>query len=358
MAAGIDAAGNVVGRWEAETAGASAVMIGSHLDTVRDGGRYDGPLGVVAGIAVVERLRREGRRLPLAVEVIGFADEEGVRFGGSILGSAAVAGTLAPDWRERRDADGIDAATALRSFGVDPDGVGAASRRRDPPAAYLELHIEQGPALEDADVPLGCVTAIAGATRLLVTVDGTAGHAGTVPMRLRRDALAAAAECVLAVERLCAGAEAVGTVGHLRVAPDAVNVIPGRVRFSVDIRAAQDEVRTRLVDAALAEFQASARRRRVELAWQVTSRTETTPCSPRLVEALAGVLAGMGLPAPRLASGAGHDGIAVSAITEIGMLFLRCAGGISHHPAESVTVADVRLGIEALHRWSLALRRG
>jgi allantoate deiminase len=350
MAGRLDEAGNVFGRYEGEKPGAPAILIGSHLDTVRDGGRFDGPLGVVAGLAVVERLWRERRRLPLAIELIGFADEEGVRFGATVLGSAAVAGRLPANWRERPDADGVTAAEALRDFGLDPGGVAAASRRETPPLAYLELHIEQGPVLERVGAPLGCVTGIAGATRIAVTIGGSAGHAGTTPMGERRDALAAAAQCVLAVEELSAGMNGVGTVGQLRVAPNAGNVIPGEVRFSVDIRAAEDSPRKLLVEAVLAEFQAIASRRRTTLDWRTVSETRSTPCSPDMVTIIADVLVEMGLPVVRLASGAGHDGVAISSIAPIGMIFLRCAGGISHNPAESASVSDIAAGIEALYR--------
>jgi len=350
MTARLDAAGNVVGRYEGERAGAPALLLGSHLDTVTNGGRYDGALGVIAALAVVERLAAGGERLPFAIEIVAFADEEGVRFGGTVLGSWALAGRVPEGWRERVDAGGVRAEDAVRDFGVDPDRAGEASRAGDPPLAYVELHIEQGPALEEADAALGIVTGIAGATRLLATIEGRAGHAGTVPMALRRDALVAASECVLAVDRVSRAAGAVGTVGHLRVEPDAVNVIPGRVRFSLDIRSADDAVREALLAEIGEAFAAIAGARGVHLALEITSRTAAVPCSPLLVEAIGAVLGGMGLPGPRLASGAGHDGIAVSTIAPTGMIFLRCAGGISHDPAEAVCLEDVALGIAALER--------
>lgn len=350
MTARIDAAGNVVGRYEGQTPGAPAILLGSHLDTVRNAGRYDGALGVVAALAVIERLAACGERLPLAIEIVAFADEEGTRFGGTILGSWALAGKVPADWRRRVDADGVGAEAAVRAFGVDPEAIEDASRAGSPPIAYVELHIEQGPALEEADAPLGVVTAIAGATRLLVTIDGAAGHAGTVPMASRQDALVAASECVLAVDRLARRSRCVGTVGHLRVEPDAVNVIPGRVRFSVDVRAAVDGDRTALLQEIREAFETIAAWRQVKWSWEVTSETQAVPCSPPLVEAAAATLDAMGLPTIRLASGAGHDGIAVSTIAPIAMLFLRCAGGISHDPAESVESADLAVGIEALAR--------
>ena len=355
MAARIDAAGNVVGRYDGERPDAPAILLGSHLDTVRNGGRYDGALGVIAALAVVERLAARGARLSHAVEIIAFADEEGTRYGGTILGSWAVAGRLPADWRSRVDAEGVGAEAAVSAFGLDPDPVGTASRAGSPPAAYLELHIEQGPQLEAAGTPLGVVTAIAGATRLLVTIDGAAGHAGTVPMALRRDALVAASECVLAVNRLARDSRCVGTVGHLRVAPDAVNVIPGRVQFSIDVRSAADADRAALLGKIRAAFETIAAAHRVAYSWTVTSETTAVACAPHLIEAAAATLAEMGLLRQLLASGAGHDGIAMSTITPIGMLFLRCVGGISHDPAEAVDIADVECGIEALARLTTRL---
>ncbi|MCX5514952.1 allantoate amidohydrolase [Kaistia algarum] len=350
MTARIDAAGNVVGRYEGLQPDRPALLLGSHLDTVRNGGRYDGALGVVAALAVVERLAKAGERLPFAIEIVAFADEEGVRFGGTVLGSWALAGRIPEGWRERVDGDGVRAEDAVRAFGVDPDEVPAASRAADPPFAYVELHIEQGPILEQENCGLGIVTAIAGASRLLVTVAGQAGHAGTVPMALRRDALVAASECVLAVDRLSRDKGAVGTVGHLRVEPDAVNVIPGRVRFSVDIRSGDDAERKILLAEIRKAFDAIAVARGVGLAVEITSDTSAVPCAPVVVEAIGDVLADMGLPRLELASGAGHDGIAISSIAPIGMIFLRCVGGVSHDPAEAVGVDDVALGIEALER--------
>lgn len=349
MEAREDAAGNLVGRYEGAARGAPAVMIGSHLDTVHDGGRYDGALGVLAAIAVVERLRGAGIRLAHAIEVVSFADEEGVRFDGTVLGSAAIAGCLPTGWENRRDAEGVTAGAAGAAFGIDPERVAEASRAANPPAAYIELHIEQGPELEILGRPLGCVTAIAGATRLGVGLEGRAGHAGTVPMAARRDALAAAAECVLAVERLCAGRDAVATVGRLTVAPNASNVIPGTADFSLDLRSGDDALREALLAEVLAAFAAIAARRDIRLAVRRGSETRATPCDPALVEAIAETLAAPDCPAPRLASGAGHDGISMSRIAPIGMIFVRCAGGISHSPLEAVQPDDIRAGIDALH---------
>ncbi|MDE2377724.1 hydantoinase/carbamoylase family amidase, partial [Bradyrhizobium sp.] len=223
MRARLDAIGNVCGRYEGERAGLPCLMLGSHYDTVRDAGKWDGPLGVITAIACVADLNRRGRRLPFAVEVAGFADEEGVRFSSTLLGSRAMAGTFDAGVLNARDRDGVTMREALTRFGLDPGAIGTAARRRDELIAYLELHIEQGPVLEAQGLPVGAVTAIAGATRFSARLRGTAGHAGTVPMGLRRDALAGAAECIGAIEELCrADADGlVGTVGVIQAAPGA-----------------------------------------------------------------------------------------------------------------------------------------
>lgn len=355
MQAGFDAAGNVVGRYDGTMPGTPALMLGSHLDSVRDGGRFDGPLGVVAGLAVVERLARAKRRLPFPIEVIGFADEEGARFGGAVLGSAAVAGNAPANWRERRDANGVAAEAAVRDYGVDPDGIEAASRRTDPPFAYLELHIEQGPALDATNTPLGCVTGIAGATRARITVEGEAGHAGTVPMTLRRDALAAAAECVLAVEGIVGGTGAVATVGAIEAHPNAGNVIPGRTTFWLDLRALNDALHHTLRDRIWEAFNAIAKRRGVTITREVTNDTRATPCAPHLVATIRAVLNERDPAAPLLPSGAGHDGLNMAAVTDIAMIFVRCRGGVSHHPDESMTLADLAASLDALYDVCLRL---
>ena len=349
MAGRVDPAGNALGRYEGHAPGLPALILGSHLDTVRNAGRYDGMLGVIAAIACVKALHERGERLGFALEVVGFGDEEGVRFQSTLLGSRALAGSFDMALLERRDAAGIDMAQAMRDFGLDPKRIPAAARRAEEVLAYLELHIEQGPVLEAEGLPLGVVTSIAGATRLRATVTGTAGHAGTVPMAGRKDALAAAAEAVLAVERICGGEpELVGTVGWLEVEPGAVNVIPGAVRLSIDIRAAGDEARLRAVEAVSAAISEICARRGTELSLERLHESPSCPCAPWLIEQLSAAVAREGLPVRRLASGAGHDAMAMAALTEVGMLFVRCKGGISHHPEESVTAEDAAAGARAL----------
>jgi len=355
MRARVDAIGNCVGRYEGEAPGLPCLMLGSHLDTVRDAGRFDGMLGVVGAIECVAALHATGTRLPFALEVVGFGDEEGVRFGATLIGSRAVAGTLDPALLDRADAAGITLRDALASFGLDPAAIASAARAPDAVLAYAELHIEQGPVLESAGLPVGVVTAINGGNRFQVEVTGMAGHAGTVPMGLRRDALTAAAECALAVERVAAAqAEVVGTVGRIAAHPGAMNVIPGRVTFSLDVRAPTDEKRLAAIDAMRAQFAAIAARRCVDLSLAPLWEAKTAPCAAGMQRQIAAAIHDEGVRVHHLPSGAGHDGMALVDLAPIGMLFVRCAGGISHNPAEAVTLADVATGVRVLLRFVLA----
>jgi allantoate deiminase len=349
MEAKLDAIGNASARYEGARAGLPCLMMGSHLDTVRDAGKYDGMLGVITAIECVHALNGAGRRLPFAIEIVGFGDEEGVRFGTTLLGSRAVAGIFDESALQAKDASGKSMREALAEFGLDADRIPAVARRKGAVAAYAELHIEQGPVLEAEGLAVGVVTAINGFSRLRVTLRGVAGHAGTVPMKLRRDALAAAAECVLAVERIANGhAEVVGTVGRMEARPGAINVIPGEVTFTVDVRAPQDELRTRSVAAIRAEIENLCRKRAVPGEIETLQEFGSTVCSPWLMEQLEHAVERQGFPVRRLPSGAGHDGMALKAITDICMLFVRCKRGISHSPLESITEADAAAGAKVL----------
>jgi allantoate deiminase len=352
MKARLDPVGNVVGRYEGERPGLPCLMLGSHLDTVRDAGKYDGMLGVVAAIECVACLSARNVRLPFAVEVVGFADEEGVRFNATLLGSSAVAGRFDSANLDRTDAAGKTMREALSEFGLDPDAIPTATRSRDEVLAYAELHIEQGPVLEAEGLPVGVVTAINGGNRYAIELFGTAGHAGTVPMRLRRDALAAAAECMLAVERIASAEhDLVGTVGKIEAAPGAINVIPGRVRFSLDVRAPTDPQRERAVAAMHAEFAGIARRRALALDIEPVWEAKTAGCAPWIQGQLGAAIEAERIAARRLPSGAGHDGMAMIAIADIGMLFVRCKRGISHNPAEAITEADVEVASRVFLRF-------
>ncbi|MBW4042812.1 MAG: allantoate amidohydrolase [Acidobacteria bacterium] len=350
-----DAAGNVCGRLEGERPGLPALVLGSHLDTVTDAGRYDGMLGVLLAIEVADRI--DTRSLPFALEVIGFTDEEGTRFGNALFGSRAFAGRVGDDWLATPDRKGVTVAQAMTGFGLDPTSIGDAARRPEDLVGYLETHIEQGPHLLDAGRSLGVVTAIAGARRFALQVTGRAGHAGGTPYARRRDAAVAAAEIVIAVERISIETGTIGTVGRIRAFPGGVNVVPGVCRFSLDLRAEQDEQR----DAAFARIDAAARevceRRGVTWSWEELYRADATTCDPALVAAIESGIRAAGDDEPmRIWSRAGHDGMAVTDVTGIAMLFLRCGNdGISHHPDETVTEADTADALEAFAAAVLAV---
>jgi allantoate deiminase len=352
MSAHLDAIGNVCGRYEGDRPGLPCLMLGSHYDTVRDAGKWDGPLGIITAISCVADLQRRGRRLPFAIEITGFADEEGVRFASTLLGSRAVAGTFDESVLGAKDQTGLSMRDALVQFGLDPQHIGAAARDRGELHAYVELHIEQGPVLEGQNLPVGVVTAISGATRLAVRLKGMAGHAGTVPMALRRDALAGAAECIVAIEQFCRMDHdgLVGTVGYIHALPGASNVIPGQVSFTIDMRAPDDAHRKLAVADIVRRIEALAEQRQLALEIDVTHENRTVPCASWLQGQVSDAIAGEGYPVLELPSGAGHDGMAMIDIADVGMIFVRCRGGISHHPDEHVDLDDADAGARVLLR--------
>ncbi|HDX8865747.1 allantoate amidohydrolase [Klebsiella michiganensis] len=355
-----DSVGNICGRYEGEQEGAPAILLGSHLDTVRNAGRYDGMLGVLAAIEVVHGLHQQGRRLKQAIEIVGFCDEEGTRFGITLLGSRGITGTWPESWLAQTDADGVSVAQAMVLAGLDPARIHLAARRPEEIAAYLELHIEQGPCLEQEGLALGVVEAINGARRLNCRFTGEAGHAGTVPMSHRKDALAAAAEWMVRVETLTSeqGGNRVATVGTLRCAPGAVNVIPGDVTLTLDIRGPHDQPLDALLDTLLNEAQAIASRRQLRFSAEEFYRIAATACDSGLQQVLSAAVQAVQGRSLTLPSGAGHDAIAIAERWPSAMLFVRCKGGISHHPAESVTADDVALAIAAYSRAVSALDAG
>jgi len=351
LAAEIDAAGSVVGRLEGREPGRPALLVGSHIDSVVDAGRYDGTLGVVLGIVAAEVLREDGLACP--IEVVAFGDEENVRFPTNLSTSSALAGRYDPAWLDGTDAAGVSLRGALRQFGGEPDGIARLARDPRDYRAYLEVHIEQGPRLEVEGLPVGVVSAINGITRARTHVTGEAGHAGTVPMPLRRDALAAVAEMVGVAERIGATrTDTVATVGVAQVQPGAINVIPARVDFTLDARAPDDTVRHTMVGDILAEWEAIAARRGVPIGVEPFMDSPATPMDPNLVAVFEDAVRTVGVPSRRLSSGAGHDAVAMAHLCPAAMLFVRCRGGISHNPAESITVEDAdvaaRVLIEAL----------
>ena len=318
-----DAAFNLIGRVASAKRGAKTVVLGSHLDTVRNAGKYDGPLGVLLGIAVAERLR--GEKLPFHLEVVGFSDEEGVKYQTTYLGSRAMCGLLAAKDLAR----------------VKEKGIANAKRSKGGMLAYLEAHIEQGPVLEHIDAPVGVVSAIAGQTRIRAEFTGRAGHAGTTPMHLRQDALAGAAEVVLAAEK----AGVIATVGQCEVVSGASNVIPGRVCFTLDVRDVKDAKRRSAV-AKLRRVAADvARKRGLKLRWEVMQETSTAAMDAGLTKILRRCA---GRRIQSMPSGAGHDAAVMSKVCPAAMLFVRCQGGVSHHPDESVKTQDVAAALDVL----------
>lgn len=349
-----DPMGNIVGRYAEQTeqhnsspgsdsALTPALLMGSHLDTVRNGGRYDGMLGVVVPLVCISALHDAGVRLPYAVEIVGFCDEEGVRFPSTLLGSRAIAGSLSEDILEQRDENGISIAEALRDFGLDPTNLKAAQRAAKDYLGFVEIHIEQGPVLETANIPVGVVSAISGAARYKVAVTGLAGHAGTVPMPLRQDALTGTAECLLAIEQVCNNqTDLVATVGQIQVQPGATNVIPGNVDFTIDVRSSDDTIRHTAEQTLTSLFAQIADRRKLVICPLKTYEASSVNCDDALTGQLASTIESCGYPLQTLPSGAGHDAMALAELTRIAMLFVRCKGGVSHHPDESITVEDAQ----------------
>jgi len=306
---------------------------------------------VVVAIAAVQRLHDSRRRLPFGIEVLAFADEEGLRFGSTYLGSRAVAGTLDPADLDRTDREGITMREAVRASGGDPDRIGDDRWQAGPLLGYLEVHIEQGPVLEARGLPVGVVSAISGQNRYTLDFQGEAGHAGTVPMDSRRDALVAAAVFVQSVQGYAEGhGGLVATVGQLSVRPGAANVVPGEVTLSLDVRHADDAERLVASRNLLEIASRIAKRRNIALKTRQDSENATVPCAQRLLSNLSQAVADLDRPVLELASGAGHDAVAMSALTDVGMLFVRCKGGVSHNPAESVTTEDVAVAIDVLGR--------
>lgn len=349
-----DHVGNLIGRYDAEPAIAEpkTLIIGGHWDSVRDAGRYDGTLGVLSGIAAVEGLHEVGRRLDVAIEVMAFADEEGVRFHTAFLGSSPVAGTFDPAWLTMTDDDGVTLGEAIRTFGGDPDRVGGDALAPEDLVGFIEVHIEQGPVLQDRGVSVGVVSGITGSGRAEIEFTGMAGHAGTIPMTLRRDALTGSAEFVLAVERVGRSVEGlVATVGKLEVEPGASNVVAGHTMQTLDLRHPDPAARAQAVDELREAVREIGERRALEATWRDSPGFAETPSDAALTWSLRDAIEGEGIPVVELFSGAGHDAVTMAAVTPVTMLFVRCKDGISHNPAESITVEDVAVAIAVLDRF-------
>lgn len=344
-----DAVGNIWGRYEGQQPDAPVVVLGSHLDTVTNAGKYDGILGVVSAIEVVAALQRDQIRLPFAIEVVGFADEEGTRFGTTLIGSKAVVGAWQPHWGELLDKNAISLARAMQNIGLDVEQVHTADRRDTNILAYLELHIEQGPMLQELNQPVGVVSAIAGARRFNLKFKGVAGHAGTVPMNMRRDPMVAAALAIEQVEHVANVARIVATVGRIHSYPNSVNVIPGECEVSLDIRSGQDSSRDYGVDTLFAAISEICHARGIQFTTEEIHNASAVPCASWLQRMTEDVLQENGVVPVSLVSGAGHDAMVFHGVTDIGMLFVRCLDGISHHPAESVTQDDVHVSLNMFY---------
>ena len=351
-----DAAGNLFGRREGRDTGAPAVLVGSHVDSVPNGGDFDGPLGVLGGVEVLQTMHERGVETEHPVEVVAFTDEEGARFSLGMIGSRALAGKLSPEDLHQKDAGGVSVADAMRNVGLDPDGIGEAALESGSLAAYLELHIEQGKVLENEGLPVGVVSGIAGPVWLRLTFAGEAGHAGTTPMNGRRDALAAAAEVVGVVEEeASATGSTVGTVGQMGVRPGGINIIPGRVDLSLDLRDIDEAVRDR-VEARIRERAGeTCRGRGVDLAFEELQRLPPAPCSEGVRDAISVACEEVGARPYQLPSGAGHDGMQVVGLCRMGMIFVRSRDGVSHNPKEWSSREDCEAGCNVLYSAVLRL---
>lgn len=340
----LDAAANLVIRKPSGRRGAPLFLMGSHQDTVRHGGKYDGMLGVAAPLVALEAMTKEGLHLPFDVELVAFGDEEGLRFTSTLVGSSAIAGRFDPALLDATDEAGVTMRAALEAFGGRPDDISKLSRAGRDVLGYLEVHIEQGPVLESQGHALGVVDAITGIERYRVGAHGRAGHAGTVPMHQRRDALVVGARIVEIVDRICHESEGlVGVVGQLDVTPNAVNVIPSRVDLTIELRAPDPRVRADAARRVLEEARAAAAERQVGLDVTKSYEAEGVECDPALSARLADSVRAVQPEVPTLFSGAGHDGLAMRHLTGVAMLFVRCAGGVSHDPTEAITVEDADL---------------
>lgn len=345
----IDAVGNVVGRYHPAQAGAKYLLTGSHYDTVRNGGKYDGRLGIFVPMACVRELHRQGKRLPFGIEVVGFAEEEGQRYKATFLGSGALIGDFKPEWLEQKDADGITMREAMQHAGLCIDDIPKIRRDAAQYLGFIEVHIEQGPVLNELDLPLGVVTSINGGVRYVCEMYGTASHAGTTPMDRRHDAALGVAELGLYLEqRARQDGDSVATIGMLQVPNGSINVIPGRCLFSMDLRAPTDAQRDAMVQDVLAKLEEIARRRGLQYKTELAMQAAAAPSAPDWQLRWEKAVAALGVPVFRMPSGAGHDAMKLHEIMPQAMLFTRgLNGGISHNPRESTTSDDMQLAVEA-----------
>jgi allantoate deiminase len=353
-----DAVGNLFGRREGRRPEAPGVLIGSHLDSVYDGGNFDGPLGVLAGIEVLQTMKERGVQTEHPIEVVAFTDEEGARFSFGMIGSRALAGTLTSEDLQHKDTQGISIAEAMKENGLDPDSIGDAARPQDSIKAYVELHIEQGKLLEDKNLPAGIVTGISGPLWLRLVLEGEAGHAGATPMRIRRDALAAAAHIVGSIEAEASRTgTTVGTVGQLSLSPGGINIIPGRAEFTLDLRDIDQQIRDNVEQRIAEEARRLCEERSIRLEIETLQRVAPAPCADLVQNAAKAACEEIGLEPYFLASGAGHDGMQLQDLCLMGMIFVRSDDGISHNPAEWSSQEDCACGCNLLYRTALNLAK-
>ncbi|AKP47391.1 allantoate amidohydrolase [Bacillus smithii] len=351
-----DGLNNIIGRYEGKWPDAPALLIGSHLDSIIEAGKYDGVLGVIAGIEVVQTLYENGMRPNNPMEVIGFCDEEGARFHTTLLGSRAMAGNLREEELFAKDGNGTTLAEAMKEFGLDPLQYNTVARNPKTILGYLELHIEQGPILEQMNQPCGVVSGIAGQSRYKFRVEGLTGHAGTVPLSLRKDALVGTAEMIQTIERLALQYESlVATVGKIAIFPGASNVIPGLVEGTLDVRSVDDGTRMTALNRIFEECEHIAKRRGLICEFTKVMESPAVICSSRFIDVISSVLKEYKMKSVQLVSGAGHDAMAMASITDIGMIFVRCKNGLSHHPDEFVSPEDIKIGTSVLLDVSLKL---
>ncbi|HET8791543.1 MAG TPA: allantoate amidohydrolase, partial [Modicisalibacter sp.] len=344
-----DAAGNLIGRSPRAQAGEPTLIIGSHQDTVTNGGKYDGMLGVVLPLAALEAMHRAGDELPYGIEVVAFGDEEGTRFQSTLVGSRALAGTFRSEMLDAEDAEGISMGQALQAFGGDPQRIATLARDPERTLGFFEVHIEQGPVLENRNLAVAAVTALTGIERHRLRVTGKAGHAGTTPMDVRQDALVAAARMVVAVDdHLQATPDLVGVIGKLAVRPNATNVIPATVEMTLELRSPQDALRRRGRETLIQQLHDIARHAGVSLDIEQTYEAQGVACADWMIEGLKAAMQRCQLTPHAMYSGAGHDGLAMHDLTDIGMLFVRCRDGLSHHPDESITAEDAETAARVL----------
>lgn len=351
-----DETGNLIGRKEGKNPEAAVVLVGSHVDSVPSGGNFDGPLGVLAGVEILQAMNEQGVETEHPIEVIAFTDEEGTRFGFGMIGSRGIAGLLTADELEARDKEGISIAQAMRESGIDPEQIGRAARTPGSVKAYVELHIEQGKVLESRGLSVGVVSGVAGPLWVKFVLEGEAGHAGATPMNMRRDPLAAAAEIMLSIEREASRKDiSVGTVGKLQVFPGGVNIIPGRVEFTLDLRDVNEAVRDEVEKNIMREAEAICEKRNIKLEVELLQRIPPAVCSEEIQSAIREACAAEGLETITLPSGAGHDCMQLVDLCPVGMIFARSRDGISHNPAEYTTKEDCANGAKVLYRTVLSL---